>query len=77
VGSEFVNDLRRSQKSQFLYSVSHFTRYIIDSIVAGINELNCAAHVDTVKFLHFNFFYSSIKDWFFVLYKMSCHISLS
>ena len=77
VGSEFMSDLRRSQKSQFLYSVAHFARYMIDSVVAGISELNCTAHVDTVKFLHFNFFYRSIKDWLFVLYKISWLSSLS
>jgi len=77
VGSEFMSDLRRSQKSQFLYTVSHFARYMIDSSVAGISEMNCTAHVDTVKFLHVNFIYRSIKDWFFVLYIMSWLSSLS
>jgi hypothetical protein len=77
VGSAFISDLRRSQKSQFLHTVSHFTRYVIDSNVAGISEMNCTAHVDTIKFLHVNFIYRSIKVWFFVLYKMSCLSSLS
>jgi hypothetical protein len=66
VGSEFISDLSRSQKPQFLYDVSNFAKYMIDSIVVGVSTMNCTAHVDTVKFLHINFIYRSTKDWFFV-----------